>query len=119
LTPEELTQCYSWADVVLLVSRWEGLPLTILEAMRLGAVVCATAVGAVGEAITHNVTGFLLPQQGSSAIAREAVRILQSLAHDRALLRRVSSAAAEAAKEWTWENSAKDFIAHLERLVTA
>jgi glycosyltransferase involved in cell wall biosynthesis len=119
LTPEELTQCYSWADVVLLVSRWEGLPLTILEAMRLGAIVCTTTVGAVGEAITHNVNGFLLPPQGSSAIAREAVRILQNLAHDRGLLRRVSSAAAEAAKEWTWENSAKDFIAHLERLVTA
>jgi glycosyltransferase involved in cell wall biosynthesis len=44
---------------------------------------------------------------------------LQNLADDRALLRRVSSAAAEAAKEWTWENSAKDFMAHLERLATA
>ena len=61
LTAEELTECYGWADVVLLVSRWEGLPLTILEAMRLGVVVCATAVGAVAEAVTHNETGFLLP----------------------------------------------------------
>jgi glycosyltransferase involved in cell wall biosynthesis len=119
LTPEELTQCYSWADVVLLVSRWEGLPLTILEAMRLGAVLCTTAVGAVAEAITHNVTGFLLPPRGSSAIAREAVRTLQTLARDRALLRRVSAAAADAAKAWTWENSAADFVARLETLVSA
>ena len=119
LTAEELTQCYSWADVVLLVSRWEGLPLTILEAMRLGAIVCTTAVGAVAEAITHNVTGFLLPANGSSAIARDAVKILQALARDRALMRRISTAAAEAAKAWTWENSAKDFIARLEHLMTA
>lgn len=119
LTAEELTQCYSWADVVLLVSRWEGLPLTILEAMRLGAIVCTTAVGAVAEAITHNVTGFLLPSHGASAIAREAVNILQTLGRDRVLLRRISSAAAETAKAWTWENSAKDFIARLEHLMTA
>jgi glycosyltransferase involved in cell wall biosynthesis len=116
LTTEGLTELYSWADVVLLVSRWEGLPLTILEAMRLGAVVCATAVGAVGEAITHYHTGFLLPSDGSAAIAGEAVKILQTLCHDRVLVRRVSSAAAEAAKAWTWENSAKDFLTHLDRL---
>src|SRR4051794_8409523 len=44
LTPDELTECYGWADVLLILSRWEGLPLTIIEAMRLG-VVCATASG--------------------------------------------------------------------------
>ena len=30
LAADELTQCYAWADVVLMVSRWEGLPLTAL-----------------------------------------------------------------------------------------
>jgi glycosyltransferase involved in cell wall biosynthesis len=119
LSAEGLTECYCWADVVLLVSRWEGLPLTILEAMRLGTIVCATAVGAVAEAIAHNHTGFLLPPQGSGTIACEAVKILQTLCHDRILVRRVSSAAANAAKAWTWENSAQDLLAHLERLTTA
>ena len=119
LTVEELTECYGWADVVLLVSRWEGLPLTILEAMRLGAVVCTTAVGAVAEAITHNHTGFLLPADGSVGIAREAVKLLHTLFHDRVLLRRVSSSAANAAKAWTWESSAEDLLAHLDRLTAA
>jgi len=116
LTAEGLTECYGWADVVLNVSRWEGLPLTILEAMRLGAVVCATAVGAVGEAVTHNETGFLLPRAGTGTIARAATNILQNLCRDRAMLRQVSSAAAEAAREWTWENSAKDFMGRLDHL---
>jgi glycosyltransferase involved in cell wall biosynthesis len=119
LTAEELTECYAWADVVLIVSRWEGLPLTILEAMRLGVVVCATAVGAVAEAITHNETGFLLPAKGTGAIAREVVEILQTLCGDRDRLRGVSSAAALAAKAWTWENSAKDFLERLDRLTAA
>jgi glycosyltransferase involved in cell wall biosynthesis len=116
LTAEGLTECYAWADVVLIVSRWEGLPLTILEAMRLGVVVCATAVGAVAEAITHNETGFLLPAKGTGAIAREAVQILQTLCDDRDRLRRVSSAAAVAAKAWTWENSSREFLEQLDRL---
>ena len=116
LTPEELTDCYGWADVVLVVSRWEGLPLTILEAMRLGAVVCATEVGAVAEAVSHNDTGFLLPRSGTAAIAREAVKILHSLCSDRALLRRVSSAAAAAARAWNWTNSAKGLLDRLDRL---
>jgi glycosyltransferase involved in cell wall biosynthesis len=119
LTGEGLTECYAWADVVLIVSRWEGLPLTILEAMRLGVVVCATEVGAVAEAITHNETGFLLPGSGASAIARSAVEILQNLCKDRDRLRRVSSAAATAAKAWTWENSAKDFLERLNHLIGA
>ena len=118
LTAAELTECYGWADVVLLVSRWEGLPLTILEAMRLGLVVCATAVGAVAEAVVHNETGFLLAPNGG-VIAREAVEILRGLCHDRTLLLRVSSAAAAAAKSWSWETSAKDLLQQLDRLTAA
>lgn len=113
LRPEELTECYGWADVVLVVSRWEGLPLTILEAMRLGAVVCTTAVGAVGEAVAHEETGFLLPRHGTGAIAREAVKVLYRLCSDRVRLRRLSLCAAAAAKDWTWQNSAADFLQRL------
>jgi glycosyltransferase involved in cell wall biosynthesis len=116
LTPEELNECYGWADVVLVVSRWEGLPLTILEAMRLGAVVCTTAVGAVAEAVSHEQTGFLLPHHGTAAIAREAVKILHRLCSDRGRLRRLSQSAAAAARDWAWQNSAADFLQRLERL---
>jgi glycosyltransferase involved in cell wall biosynthesis len=116
LGPDALTECYAWADVVLMVSRWEGLPLTILEAMRLGAVVCATAVGSVPEAIVHNDTGFLLPSRGTAEIAREAVRTLHDLSGNWTLLQRISSAAAAASRAWTWENSASDFLERLGRL---
>ena len=118
LTPDELTECYAWADVVLILSRWEGLPLTVVEAMRLGVVVCATAVGAVAEAVAHNETGFLLPSAGTAAIAGEAARILQALCEDRGMLHRVSLAAAEAMKDWRWENTAGDFLRRLEQLAT-
>jgi glycosyltransferase involved in cell wall biosynthesis len=116
-TPEELTQCYAWADVVLIVSRWEGLPLTALEAMRLGVVVCATAVGAVAEAISDGETGFLLPSSGTRMIQRQTTEILHRLSDDRGTLRRISRAAAAAARDWTWESSARDLLERLDQLV--
>jgi len=116
ISAEELTACYAWADVVLIVSRWEGLPLTVLEAMRLGVVVCATAVGAVAEAVRDAETGFLLPSSGTREIVRQTTDILHRLWQDRAMSRRVSRAAAAAARDWTWQNSAQDFLQQLDRL---
>ena len=120
LTAEELTECYAWADVVLIVSRWEGLPLTILEAMRLGVVVCATAVGAVAEAITHNETGFLLPGSGASAIARAAVEILQTLCDDRAPpAAHLVSCGRRRPKPGHGKTPPEDFLEQLDRLTAA
>lgn len=47
------------ADLAVLATRWEGLPLCILEAMRAGLPVVANDVGGVAEAVTDGVTGYL------------------------------------------------------------
>jgi glycosyltransferase involved in cell wall biosynthesis len=49
------------AQVCLLVTNWEGFPLAILEAMRAGLPVLASAVGGVGESVREGQTGFLVP----------------------------------------------------------
>ena len=54
---ELLAQCQIFA----LVSNWEGLPLTILEAMRAGLPVIASDVGGVREAVVDGESGFLVP----------------------------------------------------------
>jgi len=48
--------------VFVLISNWEGLPLSILEAMRQGMPVIASDVGGVCEAVFHGETGFLIPR---------------------------------------------------------
>ncbi|MDI9447665.1 MAG: glycosyltransferase [Bacillota bacterium] len=57
-------------DVFTLFSRWEGLPLTIIEAMLAGRPVVASAVGGVGELVAHGETGYLI-EQGNLAEALE------------------------------------------------
>lgn len=50
-----------WKDyhALLLPSRYEGLPLAIMEAMALGRVVITTNAGGNSEVIENNVTGFI------------------------------------------------------------
>jgi glycosyltransferase involved in cell wall biosynthesis len=47
-------------DVFVLFSRWEGLPLTVIEAMQAGLPVVANAVGGVGEQVVPGQTGLLI-----------------------------------------------------------
>jgi glycosyltransferase involved in cell wall biosynthesis len=48
-------------DVFLLPSRFEGLPLTVLEAMHLGIPIVAYDVGGVAEAVVDGETGVVVP----------------------------------------------------------
>jgi glycosyltransferase involved in cell wall biosynthesis len=56
---KDIAELLSQADVFVLPSKWEGLPVSILEAMRAGLPVVATDVGGVRESVQEGVTGFL------------------------------------------------------------
>jgi len=87
------------ADGVILPSRWEGLPLVLLEAMVRGRPIVATAVGGVPEAIEDGVTGTLVPPNDVAALAA-ALDNLHRRA-DRAW--RLGREAAEVARErYSW-----------------
>lgn len=49
------------ADVVVLASRQEGLPVVLMEATSVGAAVVATAVGGVPQVIADGENGLLVP----------------------------------------------------------
>jgi len=54
-------ECYARADVFLMLSRHEGLPLALLEAMASGLPVVATRMGGVAEVVRDREDGLLLP----------------------------------------------------------
>jgi glycosyltransferase involved in cell wall biosynthesis len=63
------------AQISLLVTNWEGFPLSILEAMRAALPVVASAVGGVGESVRDGETGYLVPA-GEVGPLRERIRQL-------------------------------------------
>ena len=101
-TPEQLADALEWADLFVLPSYYEGLPLTILEAMRSGVVPMATDSGAVTEVIDHWRNGIVLGQTNPE---RDALDALERLARDRDLLRRLSERAVEDMKDRDWDHA--------------
>jgi glycosyltransferase involved in cell wall biosynthesis len=55
----DIADVLATSDLFVLSTRWEGLPLSILEAMRAGLPVITTNVGGCSEAVEHGTTGFL------------------------------------------------------------
>ncbi|MBG0828111.1 glycosyltransferase [Planomonospora sp. ID67723] len=59
---------YAAADLVVLPSRWEGLPLTALEALASGRALVASDVPGLSEVVTGGV-GALVPPEDAAALA--------------------------------------------------
>jgi glycosyltransferase involved in cell wall biosynthesis len=83
-SPEEMSQLYGAADLLLLPSLEENLPSTLLEAMSCGTPVVAFAAGGVPEVLTHDETGKLVPV---GADAEFALAIDELLSDDNVRLR--------------------------------
>jgi glycosyltransferase involved in cell wall biosynthesis len=92
-----LGSCNEVADVIaeshifVLISRWEGFPLTTLEGMRAGLPVVVSDVGGAAEAVIEGVTGFTIPL-GDVERLRERIR---SLVDDPVLRQTMGQAARE------------------------
>jgi glycosyltransferase involved in cell wall biosynthesis len=71
----DVEQLLAAAQISLLVSNWEGFPLSILEAMRAGLPVVASAVGGVAESVRDGETGYLVPR-GDEECLRDRIRQL-------------------------------------------
>ncbi len=74
-TVENVAPLLAKADLFVLTSLNEGLPLSILEAMAAGLAVVATRVGGTPELVTHGETGLLVEPEDAVSTA-EAIREL-------------------------------------------
>jgi glycosyltransferase involved in cell wall biosynthesis len=68
----------STTQICALISRYEGLPVSILEAMRAGLPVIATDTGGVSEAVRHNWNGLLVERGDYSQVRAAFETLLQN-----------------------------------------
>jgi glycosyltransferase involved in cell wall biosynthesis len=64
------------SDAFVLPSMYEGLPVSVLEAMAIGTPVVATAVGGTDEVVEHGVNGLLVPPGNPERLADEISRVI-------------------------------------------
>ncbi|MDD5503912.1 MAG: glycosyltransferase family 4 protein [Candidatus Omnitrophica bacterium] len=91
---EDIADILSRVDMLLLTSRWEGLPVVILEAFAAGKPVIATKAGGIPEIISNGVNGFLEEKGDCLGLARDIL----ILASDSKKLRAFSKNAADSFK---------------------
>ncbi len=72
----DISEILSITDVFVLPSLWEGLPLTLLEAMAAGVPVIATNVGSNPEIVADGVNGFIIPPKDSQTLAQRIKELL-------------------------------------------
>jgi glycosyltransferase involved in cell wall biosynthesis len=104
------------ADALVLPSRTEGWPLTVVEAMLAGLPVVATPVGSVAEAVQDGRTGLLVPKDDPAALAAA----LRRLRDEPALRERLGAAGRTlAAATMTADRMAAQWLSLWEQLRAA
>jgi len=66
----------SESQLFVLLSDYEGMPLSILEAMQGGLPIIATDVGGVKEAVIDSVNGFLIPKGNNQLLLERLTQLL-------------------------------------------
>ncbi|MDB5280384.1 MAG: hypothetical protein JWR61_5339 [Ferruginibacter sp.] len=93
VSQSQLQSIIADADILVVSSKQESLPMVIAEAMSAGKVVVASSIGGVPEMITHGVDGFLF----NINKVENVLPILKSLYNNDELVHRIELAAKEKA----------------------
>lgn len=93
---EDIPRLMAASRVVVLTSRWEGLPRVIPQAKAAGRPVVATAVDGSVEAVRDGVDGYLCPPGDVSGMADRVISLLR----DPDQARRMGQEGAKAVDEW-------------------
>ncbi len=114
LPGDEVIEKLRQAEVIILTSAYEGLPVSLLEAMANGVVPVVTDLeSGHRQLISHGVNGFLAPVGDTEGF----VRLIEELFRDRKLLEQMRIKAWETGRQYSVENMVSSYADMFERLV--
>lgn len=108
-------RCYRDADIYLLQSYDEGMPIGLLEAMSYGLACITTPVGGIPDVIKDGENGLLVPPGDVDALCEA----LESLVGDPQRCRRLGRCARDTIdKRYNWKTRATDIMDIYKRLLS-
>lgn len=72
----DVSQVMRAIDIFVYPSLWDGLPYTVMEAMRAGLPIIATRVGGIPEIVTDQQDGLLVAPGSSDQLAEAMIKVL-------------------------------------------
>ncbi|MEL7418341.1 MAG: glycosyltransferase family 4 protein [Cyanobacteria bacterium J06555_3] len=73
---QDIAELLAEVQIYALISNWEGLPCTIIEAMRAGLPVVASDVGGVKEIVLDGHTGYVVPRADVATLRQKLSYLL-------------------------------------------
>ena len=74
----DIKDILSKSDIFVLTSLWEGLPVSMLEAMSLGLGVVVSDTGGVREIVREGINGFIVSKKDFKTMAKRILEIIKN-----------------------------------------
>jgi glycosyltransferase involved in cell wall biosynthesis len=115
VTGDDKDAAYQGADIYVLASHIEGMPLGLLEAMAYGLACITCPVGGIGEVISDGENGLLVPARDQQALTAAIERLVR----DRSLRQRLGAAARRTIEQGLgWDRHAASLIGLYRELLS-
>jgi glycosyltransferase involved in cell wall biosynthesis len=110
---EKVAEMYQAADVYVLPSYREGLPLTLFEAMASGLPIVASPVNGIPYEMKQPENGFLVQYGDIKNLEKNILKILDN----HKLAKQISLNNIKKAKQYNWDDIAKRTMKEYEKLI--
>lgn len=110
----DIAKCFRESSVFLLPSRWEGMPMIVLEALELGVPTIAYDIQAITPMITDGMEGYIVKNGDIEAFAEKMLKSTSDYANGR--LKQMSMKAIEKSEQFSIQNITDQWMKLFKRI---